>query len=238
MISIPTIKTKRLTVELRELTIRQSIELAKMSPEMIEDGNSKFLGFVVQKMNLPIEEWTIQERLFCIGQYLSKLSDEPNFVIGGGSYLDYLDIEKDYQGKAFAGEVAGDRWHYKPVTGAQIEAVEGAASDRQDWFFGLMAASLEIEGEIVPSAHENPTDYLEWLAKRKDVFANYSESDFSDLLAAYKTAEQKAMQFFDLSVDKQGIVVNPKEGEGDKMLSPARFSAFGCVSDLAKSLCG
>lgn len=165
MIYFPPLRTRRLTVQLRELSIGDSLTLAAMPGHMEEASTTAFLRCAVDAAKVAVEDparWTVQERILAVCHYLSATTEDgPDFSLGEGHYSDYLQGEADIQTSVQAvevGEVGGDTWHVRHLTGAMAESIERMAgeieglSGRLHWLFGAMAAQLVRTGEEVPDA--------------------------------------------------------------------------------------
>lgn len=246
MIQFPTIRTSRLTVKLHELSLLKSIELANIPEDRIEQACTHLL-MATTKLSVncpPVKDWTAQERIFVLCNYLSTVFDDPDFAIGDQAhFFDYLGVAGDVDFVAdpvVVGEVGGDKWMIRHLTGTMAEAIERRLGDiydihgRSHWLLGCMAAQLYRDGEE-PSSTDNEGDFDDVLVERAKVFANYPDSDFQELLLAFYRGREKLKHIFDLDIDHKGIVVLPKEGaEGD--LPPARFRAHLGLSAVAAEM--
>lgn len=182
MIFIPPLRTKRFTVNLRELTLGQSIALLSIPPEKAQAECSKFLSFAIEKVEGAVQNpefWTVEERTFAVCQYLAVTNPkEPDFPIGEGHFSDYLDGSADFslpKAPVFLGEqkVLGDaendsdRWYIRPFIGKYANAVErlqGTIKDasnealrpRLHWILGAMASMLVLEAKQGNPPNEPP----------------------------------------------------------------------------------
>ena len=239
----PELKTKRFTVQMRELTIGESIMIASMPSHLEEACITSFLRKVCERID-GIDDparWTVSERLFAVTHYLAATSEDgPDFLIGKeGHYTEYLDIKKDdYRESLDIGEIGGDKWRVVHMTGGMAEAIERLVGEmnipiRLHWILGGMAAQLVMDVETIPEINE---DYDQWLQKRMTVFIAYPESDFEKLMTAYLTALHDMRMYFSIEFNDSGIIVLPKEAEG--VLPPARFPAKTCLTRTAIILAG
>ena len=249
MIHFPALRTRRLTVQLRELTIGESIAIAAMPLHLEEAACTAFLRFAVQSVK-GIEDpanWTVQERMLAVCHYLAATAaDGPDFAIGDGRYSDYLDGATDIQTQAQqieVGEVGGDTWHIRHLTGAMAESIERMTgevqgiSGRLHWLLGAMAAQMVRAGESVPDASDGEGAFDEFLVARMRVMAAFPESDFSALMALYLGGREKLHHLFMVEFTSDGIMVMPKGGAAAE-LPPARFPVRTCLSGLALELVG
>ena len=94
MIHFPILRTRRLTVQLRELPIAESIAVASMPPHLYEASCTAFLRGAIETVDGISDpaQWTVQERTLAVCHYLAcTLEDGPDFAVGNGRFSDYLD---------------------------------------------------------------------------------------------------------------------------------------------------
>src|SRR5262245_7316563 len=105
MITFSKIRTRRLAVTLREMTIGDTIYLCKLPPDLNEAGTTETLKRIVEPDAQPrggqVTDplfWTVQERALCIAHYLAHTQEDgnPDFAVGDGKYSDYLLDGADY----------------------------------------------------------------------------------------------------------------------------------------------
>ncbi len=250
MIYFPVLRMRRLTVQLRELSIGESIKIASM-PVHLEDASvTAMLRYAVESVKGKdiIEDpahWTAQERIMAVCHYLASISDgEPDFSIGKGRYSDYLDGGNDaglMESDINIGEVGGDIWRIRHLTGAMAESIErlsgevDGVSGKLHWLLGGMAAQLTMEGENSPSPIDGEGNFDQFLVDRMKVMAGYPESDFNALLGLYFAGREKLHHLFHIEFDNNGIVSLPKGGAASN-LPPARFPVSACLSRVVLNL--
>ncbi len=248
-VRIPKLRTHRFGVQLKPLTIGQSLQIAKMPPSMEQAETTAFLRAAIEEgegVSDPAK-WTVQERLLVLCHYLAATSDEgPNFAVGEGHYTDYLDLSVDHSPDLIpVGEAAGDKWQIRPLFGAyadSLERIAGGVKDsagneltgRAHWLIGAMAAMLIREGEESPALDAVEGAIDDWLTARISVFLNFPEPDFAELIALWARGRAKTAHLFAIEFTDKGIVVMPKEGAEE--LPPARFPVNACLSDFAKAM--
>lgn len=265
MIFIATLRTRRLTVELHELTIGDAIALCKMPPQMQEAGTSQLLKYIVAPEEKPRigqvtdpRLWTAQERAFVVAHYLAHIVEgDMNFAVGDSArYSDYLALSDDVLDVApdsvELGIVAGNDWSIRPLLGAHAESIERLVTsgrlsdDRAGWWFGAMAAQL-VHSQESPFDVANNTDGAldEYLAARVEIFKAYPDSDFMDLLEAFLGGMRRLDHIFRLDFGDQGVIFLPTEEaiaaareKGVPGLPPARFPFPLAVSERASSVFG
>ncbi|AEJ01278.1 hypothetical protein Nit79A3_1446 [Nitrosomonas sp. Is79A3] len=250
MIYFPVLRMRRLTVQLRELSIGESIKIASMPVHLEEATNTAMLRYAVESVKGKdiIEDpahWTVQERIMTVCHYLASTSDgEPDFTIGKGRYTDYLDGSNDsglIETHIKIGEVGGDIWHIRHLTGAMAESIERVSGEIPDisgklhWLLGGMAAQMTIEGDNSPSPIDGEGNFDQFLVSRMKVIAGYPESDFEALLDLYLAGRRKLHHLFQIEFDENGIVSLPKGGAASD-LPPARFPVSTCLSLITLNL--
>jgi hypothetical protein len=254
MIHFPLLRTRRLTVQLRELSIGESIAVAAMPPHLEEAATTAFLRLATASAK-GVEDpshWTVQERMLAVCHYLAATAEDgPDFALGDGRYSDYLDGAADIQtqaGQLEAGTVGGDTWHIRHMTGAMAESIERTEGEVRDaaghplskrlhWILGAMAAQMVRSGESVPGDDTTDGAFDEFLLARMKIMAAFPESDFAALMALYFTGREKLRHLFGIEFTGDGIVAMPKGG-GAANLPPARFQVHACLTRMAHELVG
>jgi hypothetical protein len=237
----PSLRTKRLNVQLQEISIGDSIEVAAMPVHLEQAECTAFLRSVVKSST--IEEpatWTVQERMLAVAHYLaSVLDDGPDFPLGAGHYSDYLDGMADNCLENYhLGQIGDDDWSMSHLTGGMAEAIERLEGElkvpsRMHWILGCMAAQLVRSGEENPDPASG--QYDEWLLNRMRIISSYPESDFEQLMIAFYAGREQLHHLFriDFGIDG-GLVALPKGGAGE--LPPARFQVRSGLSPFALSM--
>jgi hypothetical protein len=255
MIHFAPIRTRRLSIRLKEISIGEAVKLCSMSLDRYEATASEFLRMVLDEARCPSElhvadprAWTVQERMWAISSYLCVMQDgDFNFKVGDNAHFtDYLVPNTDYPVKAAdLGEIGGDQWTMRPLLGAEAEAIEitqyerGSGSGRLHWISGAMAAQLRRKTEAAaPNALKDFTGYTAWLKERMAVIEKFPESSFTELLRQFWIGQDRLTHFFRIGFDESGVVSLPGGKEAGEAIRPARFHAAPCVSDIARNLCG
>lgn len=247
MINFPPLRTRRLTVQLKELSIGDSIAIAAMPTHLNESTCTTFLRKALESSKGIADpaNWTVQERMLAVCHYLAAVSEDgPDFSIGDGRYSDYLDGAADISiamQSVPVGELGGDKWSVRHLTGAMAESIERMNGEvegiggRLHWLLGSMASQMVMEGEAIPDIADSDGIFDEFLVKKMRVLAGFPDSDFSTLISMYGYGRGKLHHLFDYEFDASGIVSLPKGGV-DASLPPARFPVSACLSDLAREL--
>jgi len=250
MITFAPLRTRRLDVQLQELSIGDEIALCHLPELAHEKSLTTFLERAVEAANAPTERhvaspraWSVGERLMVLAHYCTHTrEDGPDYAVTDVSRLsDYLDISKDANAAPAAFEACGDRWVLRPLIGAAVEVLEGLQGQmelrgREFWIVGAMSAQLLREGEAIPDPASEFAEYGEWLQRRIVTMTAMPGSGFDVLFARYAEAMQAGGQFFRIWFDEQGVIVLPKEAGA--VTPPARFPVHSAVGTVAFSLTG
>lgn len=243
----PALRTKRLTVQLRELTIGESLQLAAMPPDKPEAMCTAFLRSAATPTTGLADpaQWSVPERLLVICQYMAAtLEDGPDFSLGDGRYSDYLNGECDIDdARVDVGDIGGDVWQARHLSGGMAEAIERLDGElpmvvgRLHWLYGAMSAQLVRVDEHVPVPEDGEGIFDEWLLARMRTLLAYPDSDAERMMGLYLGAREKMQHLFRIEFLKDGIVAMPKGGAAVH-LPPARFPAHSCLSPFARQMVG
>ena len=253
MIHFPVLRTKRFTLQMREITIAQSIALAKMPAGQAE--TTAFLRYAVESYegkNPDPAFWTIQERTLALCHYLAATNESgADFPVGErGRFSDYFDGSFDTEEvrPVEVGEVGGDAWTMFDLTGRDAEIIETLQGElvnasgqpvdgRAFWIIGAMAAQLRRKGEGKKDDLSSG-EYETFLFDRMKVFNAFPTSDFLTLMNMFLKERGKLMHYFDFDFLDDGIVFLPKEAVAEKNLPPARFPVDSCFGKRAFEIFG
>lgn len=245
MIHIPVLRSRRLTVQLKELSIGESIALAAMPLHLEEAACTAFLRRAVVSCK-GVEDpayWTVPERMLGVCHYLAAVADDgPDFSLGEGRYSDYLDGAADMKpDRVDVGDVGGDVWQVGHLTGAMAESIERMAGEvdgiagRLHWQLGGMAAQLVRAGETPPDPADGEGAFDEYLVARMRIMAGFPASDFETLMTRYAQGRDKLDHLFHVDFSTDGLVALPKGGGA---LPPARFPVRSCLTRMALEMVG
>ena len=217
--------TKRITAKMQELTLRQAIDLCEIPRSMNELGISRALQSIVIETNVPLSQWTAQERIAAICHYLTA-QEQGNWEVADGAYLSDYMIECDYPEESYK---IDDNLIVVPLTGEYLEAIERACLTKKahgDWFVGAMAASIrgdEFDGSADEFVQENIMRLLE-----------LPESEFTRLCGHFMQAQRHLAHGFELTFTADGVAVLPQTG-GDGLPS-VQFQFDEIVSETTLAL--
>lgn len=255
MIHFPILRTRRIVVQLRELTIGQAIALAKMPEHLEQAETTAFLRYAVEScegVSPDPSSWTVQERTLVLCHYLAATSEAgPDFAVGKtGRYSDYFDgaLDSNEETGISIGEIGGDEWELFDLKGRDAEVIETLQGELEDgkgnpvtgrafWILGAMAAQLRRKGE--GKMDDSPSgEYEKFLFDRMKVFAAFPERDFIKLMLLFTNQRKRLNHYFEFDFSDTGIVFLPKEAAEDKNLPPARFPVGSCIESRTLELLG
>lgn len=254
MIQFNPLRTKRLSVNLRELSIDDAEALCMM-PEQLEQASvTAMLERAVVNDGRPLpgqvtdpRMWSVQERTFVMTHYMAHTTEDgnPNFAVGSGRFSDYFINGTDYVEEIDLGLIDGDRLLMRPLLGFQAEAIERLVlskrlkPNRLSWWAAAMACQMR-RAEEEPVGGMSDADYAEWLAVRANEFRALPESEFVLLLNAFLAGTERLAHFFNIAFGDASIFVVPhaEEGKEAPVLPPARFPLHAAFSDFTLQILG
>jgi hypothetical protein len=244
MILFPYLRTRRLAVRLREISLGEAIAVCRLPADRHEATTTEFLRMAARDAEKPTERhivdprmMTVQERALLVCHYLSQVSDDgADFTVGAdGRLSDYVVFDSDLMVDGVdLGEVAGKTYQAHPLLGVHVEILERLCASRGDWLIGLLACQL-TDSQVPDYASMTDPQLLEWCKSRMDAIRAMPESDFEALYLAFSNGSAQLNHFFSISIDGEGVIFNPQDAEaGNKY--PARFRAISCVSAATRRL--
>lgn len=246
MIDFPQLRTARVSVALKELTLDQAITMCRIPEDRHEAAISQFLRFSAEGADAPtpgyIKDqrlWTVSERLRLVVQYLMGVTDDgPDFSLGQDKRARlsrYIDFTAEPGDMLLSGiDVGSGPMEMRPLLGVQAEALEKLCSDRGGWMVGCIAAQVLPVGECPDWSSMSDVAVLAWHKARIDATRAMPESHFERLAAVFLEGQYELRQFFLLGVGDDGIVCMPTE-PGDEV-PPGRFRASSCISPSTRNL--
>lgn len=243
-VHIPQLQTPRLLLQLKEVTIGDSLSVASMPPHLEQAQTTAFLKAAVCECNIPDPlDWTIPERMMAVCHFMSSvLDDGPNFAVGdnGLRILDYMDFsQSEHIASVPVGEIGGDEWTVKPLLGRDAESIERLQgvfnlSPMAHWLIGCMAAQLARKGN---DGTENPKISMDESLKRKmQILTAYPSSDFKALYLAFEEGRAQLVNLMHVVHADGGMIVMPSDkGAGNP---PARFPVLTVFPQFVKDLAG
>jgi hypothetical protein len=242
MIHIPALRLKRCTIELAELTIGDAISLASMPVQQEQALITQMLKFSATSISndLTPETLTVQERAAFVAHYLSATSGTPDFPIGSsdgksGRLTDYVDYSNEYPVDTIGlGELHGDRWSIRQLTGAMAGAIERTdgeiLSGYAHWLVGCMAAQMfRNDDQFIP-----PSNAIDaWIVERMRILLAINSSGFTSLVSMFLVGRPRLDHLFLIDLHSSGGIVFKSRGAD---LPAARFLPDATLSGAAKAL--
>lgn len=242
MIYFDPLRTRRLSVDLQELSIDDAETLCMM-PEHLEQASITALLQRAVKPNdreMPGQVgdprmWTVQERMMVMAHYMAHTTDdgERNFSLGDGRLSDYLLNGTDYVESISLGVIDGDEILMRPLLGFQAEAIERLVlggrfrANRLSWWACAMACQMTKAGEE-PKPYQGDAEYLEWVYSMASAIRQLPESDFLQLLYAFLDGTKQLDHFFKLTYTD--LIIATKPTQEDSSLPSARFPLHAAFS--------
>lgn len=246
MIDFPQLRTARISVTLKELTLDQAIAMCRIPAGRHEAAITQFLKFSAHAAESPAQGyvkdlrlWTVSERLRLVVQYLMGVTDDgPDFSLGEGGAArlsSYIDFVAEPEALVLPGiDVGAGAMEMRPLLGLQAEALEQLCSGRGEWMVGCIAAQIIPVGESPDWSGMSDVAVLAWHKARIDATRAMPESQFERLASIFLWGQIELRQFFHLGVGDDGIVCMPNE-PGDEV-PPGRFRASSCISQSTRAL--
>ncbi len=250
MIAFAKLRTKRLTIQLKEMSIGDALYLMKLPEKDHEAATTEFLSRVIsqaESVGGQITDpamMTIQERGYLVAHYLAHALDTPDFQIGDGRFSNYiLDGASEPPAVVELGNFNDDNWLYRPLIGRHAESIERLISwDRikpglEGWLVGAMAASLTTEAAKEPDIQHLPDENLDALIQSKyELICAMPETDFHVLVSLFFHAVNSCHHLLKLSIGAEGFTFeNVSGGAG---LPPARFPVNTAISTETSNIFG
>lgn len=243
MIHFPPLRTRRVSVALKELSLDQAISMCKLPADRHEAAVTQFLRFAASGAEQPRPEyvtdprlWTVSERLRLVVQYLMGVTDDgPDFSVGNRSLTDYIDFTAEAESLVIDGiEIDGVAMQMRPLLGLQADALELLCTGRGEWMIGCVASQILPVGQAPAWGDMPDVAVLAWHKERIQAVRSMPESHYEQMLNAFMDGQEALRQFFYLGVSDDGIVCMPNE-PGDEV-PPGRFRASSCIGQSTRSL--
>lgn len=246
MITFTPFRTPRLTVQLRELTIGNSIELCSLPASRHEAAMTMALTHIIEPSARTIigqvedpRLWTVQERGAVFAHYLAHTLGA-DFAVGDkAKFSDYLFQSAQTASEILLGPVADDEWIASPLLGYQAESIERLINNgriigkRVGWMMAAMACQLRRSVEP-PLEDVADAVFDQWLVDRLSVFVAFPQSDFADLLDAFLMANHQMQHLLRAAFNDEGVVYVTEVPD----LPPARFPVSDLLDERAAQFIG
>lgn len=223
------------SVYLKELTIGEVIEIAKIPEEMNELRINAFLSYVCDDKSIAYR-LTVQERYYILLNYLT---------VSQSNYMDSLDVLPFLMEKKQADDfVFYDGIYIKSIYGNEVSALQKKCENAYEWLAGQMV--FGIYGDV--GRLFNCDDPMIWhdshlmddnrlddeLKNRFDFINNLTDSQFNLLYDLYQKGQEDLSHFVELGLDNDGITLLGKEGSGAYQVG--RFRPLEMVSGVVREL--
>lgn len=247
---ITPLRTKRLSVDMRELTIDAAEMLCDMPVEREQAGTTALLRAIMVPQDRPLPGqvsdprlWSVQERMFVMSHYLAHTIEagNPNFSVGDGNYSDYILDGTDFIDVVHLGNVGGNEVVMRPLLGFQAEAIEDLVlsgvlrENRLSWWVCAMACQIHQPDEA-PPMNLSDADYREYVLARALDLRQATESEFEGAIRAFLAGTKQLDHFFSLIFTNTALAAEPVAGGPD--LHPARFPVRSAIRTSTLQILG
>lgn len=228
--------TPRITAEMQPLTLGQAIELCEIPDCFNEESISRALKHIVKVSNIPLENWTVQERYLAIGHYIAAQEKGDWEIADGALYSHYLLDNLTPEVEEFKFKIHDDNdetvnYKMSSLTGNMIEAVERFilsltgkdGAKKGDWVLACMAIQIQEDSENALKLDEldDKTVLDEVIKQNYDRLLQTDEPFFNQLLSHYLIGLHAMAHCVKIAFLDDGLIVLPvAEEAGNK---PARF---------------
>lgn len=246
MIIFSNIRTKRLAVRLREISIEEAIAVCRLPAERYEATTTEFLRCVARDAETPTPAYvrdprlmTVEERTLLVCHYLAQVSPGgPDFAVGdGGKLSDYILFANDITVQSVEMVLTGDvRKVVHPLLGIHAEILERLCTTRGDWVVGMMACQIHSSATPAPDyTAMTDVELIEWCQGRMKAIKAMAESDMEEMYLQFEDSSSKLRHFFITGADDGGLVFWPQaSAEEAGQINPARFRALFCIAEFTR----
>lgn len=232
MIAFPLIEIGGRSVQMRELSIGQAIEVAKVPQRLNEAALTRFLAYVLDGDASLARDLTVQERYYLLIQYLALQDRTP--LDTAANHAAYLAPRTLPWNDSLPGLLC-PRW--RQLNGHQVELIELVAEDVADWMLCAIALQACLpEWPELPEAGAPQSALQAVLNERHAALTAMPASDFEALASEWHSANMAMARFLRTGFDNQGIVVLPENGGADD--APARFRPLAALGRFVRELAG
>lgn len=210
--------TKRINAQMQELTIQGAIALCEIPPHLNELGISRALEKIINQTNLPLKEWTVQERVLAIAHYLTA-QEQGDFYITEQSKLSDFYLDQDYQETPYY----FDDLEIVPLTAKYAESIERAIISmniQNAWTIGAMAATIRQKGDKWQGSAD------EFIHENIQRILNLPESEFLELLNHFQAAQEHLKHGVEILYTNDGIAMLSQKGDTSVELVKFRFDTL------------
>lgn len=234
------IQLRNQQVYLKELTIGEIMQIAKIPQEMNELRINSFIGFVCED-NFLAQKLTVQERYCILLNYLALSNNDYMLDTDTSEYFIQNNLTENREYPEFI-QLEGVYVHC--LYGNQVSLLQQKCENVYDWLCGCLA--LQLSGDLTAifnsetpviwdkadTTNEQQLDNI--LQQRFKQIENLTDSQFQRFTEIYYQGCDKLRHLVDISLDNDGITLIKQGGDGDNHF--ARFHPLALVSDIAKQL--
>lgn len=221
----------------KEIEIGQAIAIGDIPQDAYELRLTAFLAAVLQDPALPLR-LTVQERYYILlnclvisnSDYVMAAGDISEFLLPTTTAPDTTQVETIY---------------IQQLRGHHADFLQSNCENVYDWIAGQMA--MQLYGDMTEYLSdtkeqgilwsqlttENPGELSAAFADRFKQINSITESKFERLYAVFCAGADNLAHLVDISVDKDGIILNSTGGDDDRA---ARFRAVQSLSGATQRI--
>lgn len=218
--------TRRIRAKMKELTLKDVIDLCEIPVHLNELGTSAALEKIIKETSLPLSEWTAQERIVALGHYLTA-QEQGDFYITDESKLSDFYLESDYPENTYQ----FNELEIVPITAEYLEAIERviiSMNIQNAWLIGAMAATIRQKGD---EWNGTPDEFIQENIQR---LLTLPESEFLNLVEHFYKAQEALAHGIEIAF-LDGIVAVSQKGEKTNR-ELVKFCFDALISEEAKRL--
>lgn len=256
MITFPLKRTRRIAVEMRELTLDEAASVCRIPHDRPEQATTTFLRAACANATRPTDRyvtdprlWTVEERAMLTAHYIGTMSPGGyDFSLGRAHLSDYLLPDQDLiETEIVAGDAAGESWLMVPILGIHAELLEQVCTSRADWVVGMLACQMRRRSDTNPVNVQDLGDVEAetWLREQMSAIRSRPESEVEEILALHSSQRHRLRHYFIPSIGvlpgggkarRFGIVFIPTEHAEAGVDYPVTFLAVSGISETTRRI--
>ncbi|MDO4440560.1 MAG: hypothetical protein Q4B81_00070 [Moraxella sp.] len=234
MWNVRPIELRKQSVLIRELTIGEAMQIAKIPQSMTEARLTSFIGFVCDDDAIA-HKMTAQERYYVFLHYLSLAQNDYVFNVDDDT-LFLTTNPKDVPDTAVIDGITVSH-----LTGRQVMVLEGKCENAYEWLAGQMACQLTgdigtllgVDGMMWVDMPDDEQSIGEMVDERFEQIQNLPQSQFEKLAQVYFVGCDELAHCVRLGVDNDGLTLL---SDGGDAMQAVRFRPDVCFTDITEHL--
>lgn len=210
----------------KEATLSTMIDIAKINARKREHQLTQLINAILDDPDAGYR-LTVQQRYFCLLQYIGAQSDNDMALEVNVSNFLVNDTDKSFK---LSTKINGVE--VRQLNGAEIEVLENITAEYSDWITGAMC--LQIGNKAMPAipAMKDSEQIRQEIMLRHSMIKALPISEFNALYDTYLEAENELTSLVSIGLDEDGVVLYPRGTED----APCRFRSSTAFGGSAKFL--